>query len=220
MIAGMALHIGGGLMETRERSCVRRIQFISAVIFSLALLLAGMSTSRAQDTSQRAVEPDLTGAHLDKRKFLLGLSMLGKSARQDVDLLSKLTGVKVEPKPVAPRAGKGIEESFRAFIRLQEKDRISGNTDYWYGVLQNNGYRVFIASELEYEVNCIRFEDLIDVLGQPSEMPKRPPTAHGIVQGPSNVWIAQYSLAFGRKLLFRFLTQECASSLSVTGDSK
>ncbi len=209
---------------TKKRNSFARYLAWRVTAFAVALVTVGCATSEAQRAEmpaaqQRAAEPDLTGAHLDKRKFLLAASMLGRSAMRDIELLSTMTGAKVEPKPDKAPSFQGVEKTFQTLIPLIANDRVPGSTSYVYGFTARGDYVPSLAVYLQKEFACIRVEDLNAALGPPERVLTKHPSPHAIKTGPIDVWSIRYVLSGGHYATFYFDTQECAGSLSVNSAS-
>lgn len=205
------------MTKTRD-SLIQRFEWAVAALV-LALIAVGCAASegpRADAPNSQQREVGLTGAHLDKRKFLLAASMLGVSPERDIELLSVMTGVKVEPKPEDKPSFRGVERTFQALIPLRGNDRIPGSTSYVYGVnTKGDYYTPSIALYIQKEFACIRVEDLTSALGPPEKVLTYPPSPHAKKTGPIDVWTVRYVFASGRNATFNFDTQVCAGSFSL-----
>src|SRR5687768_14563689 len=118
--------------------------FESSVVLMVALACNGCAAQepphavQADMQQQTVSDAELVDAHLDKRKFLLAASMLGRSAERDIALVSLMTGVMVSPKSDGNRSLRGVKTTFGEFIVLYYNKQVSGNTEYSYGY-KNDG---------------------------------------------------------------------------------
>jgi len=171
---------------------------------------------RAQAPAAReksAAEVDLTGAHLDKRKFLLGVSMLGKSVARDIEILREITGHTFEPKEEKGSMPDGAKQ-FRSYALHFKDSSLLINGRYEYRIHPDAGYLPGVSLSFNTKAVCYRVEDLEAVLGRPTRIVSAGEiSAKG--SGPSYVWNVIYDHAWGVRSIFAFATASCASYVSV-----
>lgn len=199
------------------RSLSSRRTTIGIVTFAAMLVVAGSATSEAPSETasaspQRAVEVDLTGAHLDKRKFLAGLSMLGKSVEQDVEILRKMTGHTFNPKPMQGRFPDG-ERRFRETAPLFKNSPMFISGTYWYRIYEGNRFHSSVGIVFDQKAECISAQDLEAVLGAPTRVISAKEAA-GKGLGPSPIWTIIYVYPTGGSSVFAFSTSLCANDVT------
>jgi len=182
----------------------------------------GGVTCIAQDTprtqappaqEKSAVEVDLTGAHLDKRKFLLGIPLLGKSLDQDVEVLRKLTGHQFDPKP-QKGAFPGGEKRYQETAPLFKTSPMLINGSYSYRVDDKGRFHSSTGLVFDAKAVCITVEDLASTYGPPTRIVSVGETRHGKGLGPSYVSSAIYYYSSGGRAVFAFSTAVCANDLT------
>ena len=216
--------IFGGKAMTILRSSCRRGLAWGVAACAVALVVVGCATSEAQradaPTAQpRAAEPDLTGAHLDKHKFLLGVSMLGKSPEQDKELLYKITGKVFEPKPSDGKLPPG-EKAFVEDIQNLRDSPMLITGGYAYNLSDERGYRPDIYIGIERKAVCITVEDVTAVMGAPTRIWKTYETTPHRMQGPTDIGAISYIRHNNIRLAFIYNAALCADRLALLPNQK
>ena len=204
------------MTTTTRDSLMQRLAWGVAAL-AVALVTVGCAASEApradaSASQQRAAEVDLTGAHLDKRKFLLGISMLGKSVEQDIELLRMMTGHTFEPKEAGYRMSDGSRR-FRAIAPLSKNSPMLIGGGYSYtvgpGGAINSMSTDFVFNK---KAECISVEDLESVYGPPTQViPKGLARRKGL--GPSYIWSVIYDYSSGGQAVFTFSTDVCVNDV-------
>ncbi|MGH8619315.1 MAG: hypothetical protein ACREUW_16615 [Burkholderiales bacterium] len=185
-----------------------RVTFFAIVVVLVSFECAS-SDMRAQ---QRVTVPDLAGAHLDKRRLLLGVSMLGESIEQDIEVLRQMTGHIFEPKQTEGSLPDGGKQ-YRSFAPYFKASPLLKYGRYEYRIYADGRYRPAMSLDFNQEAVCYRMEDLESILGAPTrvryaaEIPNK-------LTGPSPIWAAIYEYPSGAWSVFSFATAVCSSSVS------
>ena len=156
----------------------------------------------------------MSNAHVDKQAFLLALSKFGESPEKDLELVRRITGAKVELKE-RDNPLTGTTRSYTAFVQLLDKDRIAGNTWYSYGVGREGQHVAALNINVGMRNECLRYLDLFDTLGVPTEIIRTSRSPHAKKTGPSDIWGVRYSFLTGAVAGFSFDTHECARNLTL-----
>ena len=196
---------------------------IGALTLAAMLIAAGCVTAetplagKPSSQQQGAAEVDLTGAHLNKRKFLIGISMLGKSVERDIEILRKITGYTFQPDK-----GEGLllsdgSRRFSAFAPQFKDNPMLVNGRYSYTVASNGVVHSNASFVLNKEIACIKTDEVESVLGLPTRIiTKQEARRKGL--GPSDVWHLVYDYPPATRVYFAFVTGLCVNDITQTSN--
>lgn len=203
---------------TKKRSSFMWKFMHGIAVFAVVLLAVGCATTDDPTTQQRAAEPDLTGAHLDKRKFLIGVSMLGQSVEKDIKILRNITGHTFVPKQ-EEQSYSQERKWYRSFEQLNQTSPmlLTGSHDYY--VDHDLRYRPGIRILFDRPSTCVSAEDVTSVLGAPTRTTTRKDMrAKGL--GPNDIANIIYSRPNQLRLVFSFQTAVCAQFFVLLPDEQ
>jgi len=184
----------------------------------IAVSIMGCAATSAEEVASEArssaTDTDLTGANLDKRKFLLGTGtyVLGRSVAEDIELLRKLTGHTFQPTEERDKFPNG-ERQLSSTAPLFKYSPMFINGTYWYRVPVGGTYHSAYSIAFNTKNVCITVQDLEEVLGVPTRVVRRD-EVRGKGLGPSDVWQVFYDTPSGGRSIFAFTTAICANDLS------
>ena len=176
----------------------------SGRLLLLALLAGCVAPEPQAAASQAAQLPDLTGAHVDKRKFLLAATLLGSSEQRDKSLIATMTGAEVPQKTSDDRPPQGKTRASASFGR----GRVAMRFTYDYLTHADGRYAGSMAFGFDTQHSCIGIDDIVAAFGPPSRLQRilRPHVAVGSRE-------VEY-LQRGRHVLFQ-LRPDCAVALDL-----
>ena len=197
----------------RPRGFIRLSTALLSVLVCTACVAQDTpGTAQSVKPQTPAAEIDLTGAQLDKRKFLLGISMLGKSVEQDIELLRKMTGHTFQFKEDGLPLTNGSTR-FRAIAPLSKNSPMLIGGGYSYTVAPdgtiNSMSTDFVFNK---KIECITVEDLESAYGRPTRIVSAAEAARKAT-GPSYVWNVIYDHPGGTRSVFFFGTALCSNDV-------
>jgi hypothetical protein len=194
------------------RLVTRCLRLIAAMVWLTlpAAMLGCSSAQRVTDVHGYLTAVDLTDARADKRALVVAISLLGRSLEDDLEILHKITGVRLVPKPLPGSFPPGESRHF-AFAADFAAAPMLISSRFGYRTDASGRYTSSTNFVFAEPTVCISVDDLKAALGVPTEVITKPDSPHFRGKGPSDVWYVTYNHASRSRTVFVFSTALCAN---------